>query len=304
MPSIKEISWFLNPAQSGKRNILVLFFFSCDESYDSPKDKLPKGSPPYEPKTYVVAGFFADEKTWIKVERRWRSANARHKVTRFHASHLNAKTYEYDGWSDSQKIRYSKQMLTILKDQKGRLHAVSCGLLADEYRNIINEQGRNNLGAPYLVCFKTCVTLIAKEMEEGGFPPEDQFAVVLDRNDMETEAVKVFYELKDDVGFKYRSRLAGCMPASSEEIIALQPADLIAYETFRLLHGKRHGAEKIRYVLQSMFDTNGFSGYYFGDDTLRRIKEPVEAATCRPNGFFIIMPTVRENVRYAKAKAR
>jgi len=275
----------------------VLFLFACDESYDSPKVKLPKGSPRFEPNTYVVAGFFANEKTWRRVERRWKDANKRYNVPRYHAAHLNAKTWEYEGWTNPQKIRYSKQMLKILKDQKKKLHAISCGLLADEYRKIINEQGRMNFGSPYLVCFKTCVAIIAKEMEEGGFPPEDQFAVVFDRNDIGTEAVKLFHELKDDPGFKYRSRLAGCIPADSEEFPILQTGDFIAYESFRLLHGRKQGVEQIRTVLKSMFDTNGFSGYYFGRDTLSRIKEPLESATCRPNGFMVIMPTMRQAVQ-------
>jgi hypothetical protein len=286
---------------AGTGIISVLFSFVCDESYDSPNDKLAKGSPPYEPKTYVVAGFFADEKTWTKVERRWRKANVRHNITRFHASHLNAKTYEYEGWSDTQKIRYRKQLLRILKDQKRKLHAVSCGLLADEYRNVINDQGRKNFGPPYLVCFKTCVTLIAKEMDEG-FAPEHQFAVILDRNDMEAEAVKLFYELKDDPGFKYRSRLYGCVPANTDELTALEVADFIAYETFRLLHSKRYGAEKVRTVLRSTLDTNGFSGYYFGADTLKTLKQGLESATCPPNRAFVIMPSVKENIRYAQSQ--
>jgi hypothetical protein len=136
-----------------------------------------------------------------------------------------------------------------------------------------------------------------------GFPPEDQFTVILDRNDLQAEAVRIFYDLKDDPGFKYRARLAGCMPAATEDLTALQPADFIAYETFRLLHDKRYGGEKIRYVLQSMFDTNGFTGYYFGADTFTRMKEPMESAACRPNGFVVNMPSVEEAVRAKRAGA-
>lgn len=275
----------------------MLFRFVCDESYDSPNAPLPKATPRYEPKTYVVAGFFSDDKTWRKIEKRWNAKNRRVSVPRFHASHLNARTWEFDGWSRNRQIRYSRDMLRILKDQKKRLHAISCGLLADEYRSIINEQGQRNFGHPYIVCFKTCVTMIAKEMKD--FPPEDQFSVVLDRNDMELEAVKVFYEIKNDPGFIYRARLATCTPASTDKLIALEPADLIAYETFRLLHQKRYREPKIRHVLQSMFDTNGFSGYYFGEETLRRIKEPLESAVCRPSGFVVVMPSVEENQAYA-----
>jgi hypothetical protein len=276
----------------------VLFRFVCDESYDSPKGnaRRPKGSPPFQPNTYVVAGFFANDKTWGKIEKQWDGKNNRVHVPRFHASHLNARTWEFDGWSKNRQIRYSKDMLKILKDQKHKLHAVSCGLLADEYRSIINDKGRENFGHPYLVCFKTCIAIIAKEMEAGGFPPEDQFAVILDRNEFELDAVRTFYELKDDPGFAYRSRLATCTPGSAKQVISLQPADFIAYETFRLLHEKRYKEPKIRHVLKSMFDTNGFSGYYFEAETLNRIKEPLEAATCRPGGFVVIMPTVEENI--------
>ena len=273
----------------------MLFTFACDESYDSPRQKLAPGSPPFEPTTYTVAGFLGDEKTWTRVERRWRNANERFSVLRYHASHLNAKTYEYDGWPNYRKLKYGKQMLSIVKDQKRKLHAVSCGLLADEYRRIVNEKGRRNLGTPYLLCFKSCLTIIAKEMDEG-FPQEDQFSVVLDRNNDQNEAVKLFYELKDSPGFAHRSRLATCRPASSDEVIVLQTADLIAYETFRLLHGRRQNPNvEIRKVLELMFQTNGFSGYYFGRDTLQRIKEPAESATGRPNGFFVMLPSVREN---------
>lgn len=108
--------------------------------------------------------------------------------------------------------------------------------------------------------------------------------------------MRTFYELKDDPGFAYRSRLATCTPGSAKQVISLQPADFIAYETFRLLHEKRYKEPKIRHVLKSMFDTNGFSGYYFEAETLNRIKEPLEAATCRPGGFVVIMPTVEENI--------
>jgi hypothetical protein len=189
-------------------------------------------------------------------------------------------------------------MLRILTDQGKRLHGVSCGILADEYREIINERGRESFGAPYLACFKTCISTIAKEMEN--FPAEDQFAVAMDRNDQEMDAVRLFYDLKDDPGFKFRHRLAGCAPFASGELVILQPADFIAYESFRLLHSKRYGNEQIRVVLKSMFNTNGFTGYYFGTDQFREFKEPMETSTCRPNGFFINMPSVEEALQRAK----
>src|SRR5208282_1459943 len=100
----------------------VLFKLLCDESYDSRKR---------DPRTYVVAGYFSDDATWQAIEVGWGEINSKYGVTIFHASHLNAKTYEYDGWDDDRKLAYSKELLKIIADQGKRLHAFICGVHAD-----------------------------------------------------------------------------------------------------------------------------------------------------------------------------
>jgi len=114
----------------------------------------------------------------------------------------------------------------------------------------------------------------------------------------------LFYAMKDNPQFEFRSRLATCVTENTGNLIALETADFIAYETFRLLHEKRYGGTKIRVVLESMFDTNGFSGYYLEADTLTRIKAAVESATCLPNRFFLVMPSKEENDEYRERRIR
>jgi len=50
-----------------------------------------------------------------------------------------------------------------------------------------------NLGNPYIACFKTCVSDNRGGMNKpkAGFYPEDQLAVVLDRNEFQTQAVDI-----------------------------------------------------------------------------------------------------------------
>ncbi len=276
---------------------MALFRLYCDESCDSDPHQdseriLHAAKEPYIPRTYVVGGFFSNEIVWGKVKRSWDWKNKRIGVSRFHASHLNARDYEYEGWGKNRQIRYAKDMLRILKNQGLDLHAVSCGVLCRDYDQIISEQGRRCLGNSYIACFKTCIAMIARGMNDprGGFYPDDQFAVVLDRHEFQTEAVDIFYKMKDTVVFEDRNRLATCTPASSEQVTELQTADLIAYETFRLLHSAKGGILKARKSLESMFDKNGFQGLYYGKDTLEKIKPKLEAAAeagCAPNGFII-----------------
>src|SRR5271163_4703515 len=147
---------------------IVLFNLYCDTSFDgSSKDNV--AGVPHEPRTYVIAGFFCSQPVWESVEDRWNDINERFTVPRFHASHLNHKSEEYEGWNNAQKLCYSKSMLQIINDQGNKMYGISCGMLADEYRKIINEEGRAKLGHPYLACFKTCIATIARAMDKA-FP--------------------------------------------------------------------------------------------------------------------------------------
>jgi hypothetical protein len=264
----------------------MAYIFYCDESYDPPKSK-GVGS-----KSYVVGGFFGDDRVWQRVEQRWVEKNKRVRVTRFHASQLNAGTNEFEGKSKNWRVRYSRDMLRILKDQKRRLHGLSCGIHVDDYRSIITPEGQIKMGHPYLVCFKTVICRVAGFMShpKSGFAPGDRFSVVLDRNDLDDEAVKIFYKMKADPAFTNRSRLEDCVSGGAELFVGLQPADFVAYETFRLMHGQRNGVTAIRQALNGMFGTTGFFGDLFDDRVFRRIRDDVDAMPSVPDGFVIVPP--------------
>ena len=72
--------------------------------------------------------------------------------------------------------------------------------------------------------------------------------------------------------------------------MALQPADLIAYETFRLIHERHFGLNKLRKPLEKMFPFNGFSGFYYEPQILQDMKQIAENDTSEPNGCIIIHP--------------
>lgn len=283
---MREIAGMLHSARAPLKRHIVVFRFYCDESYDSPKSK---GG---EPISYVVGGFWGDQRVWERVERLWDEKNKRVRVKRFHASHLNAGTYEFHGKSKNWRLRYSRDMLRILKDQKRRLHGLSCGIYVDDYRRIISAEGQVKMGHPYLICFKSLISRVAGFMSHpnSGFGPEDRFSVVLDRNSQDIEAVKIFYGMKDNPKFQYSSRLETCTPGDSESFVGLQAADFVAYETFRLMHGKRKGVDSMRQALNGMLGSTGFFGDLFDETVFNRIKADVDAMASIPNGFVIVPP--------------
>lgn len=294
MIPIRELAKAIHPYRLSRRYILI-FKFHCDISYDGTPEGNVKGER-HDPRTYVFAGFFSSESTWDEVERDWIAINKKYGVSRFHAAHLNGKKHEYEGWDDIRKMEYSKELVAAIHRQGQRMYGVTCGMFADEYRQVISEEGRRKMGSPYLACFNSCIARVARMMDEPGprnIQPTDRFAVLIDTDDGYLDAISNFNKMKEDMGFRYRSRLATCTGVSMDEVVAMQPADLIAYETFRRLHAWRNGKIKdeddLRHVLRSLMDNNVVNESYMNAATLRRMKDDIEARQTA-DGQLIIVP--------------
>jgi hypothetical protein len=268
---------------------VVVFSFKCDVSFDgSPQEKI-KGQA-HVPITYAFAGFFADATTWDIVERAWKPINAKYGVSKFHGSPLNSRDGEYKGWDVPKQRAYSAELLAPVNAEGSRMYGISCGMLADEYRKIISDEGRRKMGSPYLACFNSCVALVAKMMDvPGRFSDDDKFAVSIDPDDEYMAAVESFYKMKASPLFPHRSRLAACAPLCMQESAGMQTADLVAYEVFKSLHcGLRKDGEP-RFPLKSLMSNNVVNERYFGAKTFTNMKEQIES-TPAGDGELVIIP--------------
>jgi hypothetical protein len=251
----------------------VLFSFYCDESYDGKSN----------PDTYTISGFFSDQPTWKEVEEQWSEINRRYGISCLHASALNCRDKEYGGWCKEKADRYSSELLNAVNRQGKRMRAYNCGMRADEYRAIISDSGRIKLGHPWIVCFQSCIAMIAKDMET--LHMDDKLAVVVERgSEFDARAVKMFRELRENPDFAYRYRLADCTLASPDMFVGLQVADLMAYEYFKRLNEKK----KMREPLRLIREHNAYVEGFFGRETFMRFQEGIEASSCGPDKLVII----------------
>lgn len=266
----------IHPGIKGRKRTLI-FRFYCDASYDgSSKDKI-KGKR-HVPRTFVVAGLIAHEDVWNALEGAWTTFNNYFGVSRFHASHLNAKTYEYEGWDDERKIQYSRTLLRLLAMCGRELGAVGMGIFADEYRSVISEEGQKKLGSPYMASFNSCIAGVAQLMKNN--PPEDQFSVILDKDEGWQEACDSFYWMKDDSEFVHRNRLLSCTPFNMEEAVCLQAADLVAFETFKALERFRANQIGGRYPMKHLLKHNLVRDGYYDRAYLQKIAPWIENTEC------------------------
>jgi hypothetical protein len=255
----------------------VLFRFYCDESYDGN---------PIDPDIFTISGFFSDELTWSEVQGEWSEVNRYYGVASFHATELNCGRGAYSEWPRERRVSYSAELLGVINRQKARMRAYNCGMRAADYRRTINDAGRAKLGHPWIACFKSCIAMIAKDMET--LPASDSLSIVVSTGSgFDRQAVKLFKELLANSKFEYRHRLATCIPASPSDQIGLQIADLMAYEYFKRLKDM-DAARKMRVPLKLIRENNAYCEGFFGAATFKNMKESIETAVCGPDQLVII----------------
>lgn len=287
MTSIRELAGIFHPGMREKRNLL-LFHFYCDESYDNDA-----GNPKY----FSISGFFSDQPTWEEVERDWRAINeAEGLLCGFHATELNGRgpKTRYAGWDKPRGDAYSAKLLNCVNRQKRRMRAYNCGIRVDCYGDIISDDGRKKLGHPWMVCFKSMIAMVAKDMET--LPREDSFSVIFEHeNQFDLMAIEAFWEMKANAMFPYRHRLMIATPGDKEEIPCLQVADLMAYEYFKRMQGIDKGND-MRKPLELIRKHNDYCEGYFGESTLRNLKDGIESSVCGPNRLTVIPDLTGEGI--------
>jgi hypothetical protein len=264
---IEDIAHALNPARKGHRHFLILEFY-CDESYDS--------------NIFTFGGFMAEEHEWTKLENKWNRRVKKAGVSRFHAAPLNCYDEEFESWRGTNKSKeFVVPLINIIK--RRLLVGFSFAMILDDYEKYTSQTVKDKLGTPYLCCFKHCIAMAAQLLD---LPPEDKIAVIIDRNPEELEAVKLFYKIKDDSNVPYRHRLASCIPGGWEDYTPLQPADMIAYDTFKLLHDKHvRDKHEWRKSLKAIYDSKPLFGKYFDRECFESISKKIEG---RPEDIIIV----------------
>lgn len=105
---ILDIVQVVHPDPNGRR-FMVVITYKFDESY---KDA----------RSLVVGGWLGEENQWRDVQRHWCVALSAEnetlpvgrKISRYHASEMNARDNEFGGWDDDRTLRLTKRLLNIV----------------------------------------------------------------------------------------------------------------------------------------------------------------------------------------------
>jgi hypothetical protein len=183
------------------------------------------------------------------------AAAGRRTISRFHATDWSTKRKEFSGWSDDEKFELFDNLLALFE----RYNVVGCGesVYLTDVATVFPEAAAQDKvdHLAHTLLFSMIVLYIDQNLLSR-FPTyeTDRIAFVHDSEQFNGVPIDTLKELKTDPAVKCRDRLVGIELKSWQEETLLQPADLIAYENFKVAERKHAGAE-MRLTMKKILDT-------------------------------------------------
>lgn len=205
-----------------------------DESYDN------KG------RLFTVACLIARGNEIEKLQRSWAriidktnrllASQGRKQITRYHASELNARDNEFEGWSREESKSFCEQLLHVLR--KRELYAIAHTVILKDFIEVWPDVACNPKGFAYQHAMAKCLLFAARKI--GPTIPNHLLqacgiSVVYDRlpKDLRGRPEIAYHKVIDDEAIPHRHVFKSIAEGNAFSHVALQTADLLAYETER-----------------------------------------------------------------------
>lgn len=248
------------PNQNGKR-LMAMFTVYFDESGTHS-----------ESKAVVVAGYIATVEQWDEFEREWRAMLDAEHLTMFHRKDLENFRGEFQekyGWDPTRRERVVKLAQGIIKR---RVNVGFCSaVLKRDYDEIVTGEMRKYYGRHYYTfCINDALRLVSNWIRK--FSRTDPIHYVFEAGaEGRGEVDARFEEINSDEKLRDLYKLASWTFADKRNLVQLQAADVIAYETFKQMDNRIvEGAKrKVRKSLEDLLKSTHMSNYWDKENLMK-----------------------------------
>jgi hypothetical protein len=192
----------------------------------------------------VVSGVLSDLEHWTQVEAAWCSVLQRFGVGRFHMTDFEARQQEFKGWSNERRIEFLDSLIGALEHRV--VAGFSCAILLDDYDQL-DGPDREIIRHPYAFCGGFVIAHVFRFVDRY-LGNDKSVAFVLEDGD-EGRGI-----LLDQLSRRRLGPLAGRVSSISfadcRELLPLQAADLVAYESAKAI--ARHATDEQRQPRKSL----------------------------------------------------
>jgi Protein of unknown function (DUF3800) len=184
------------------------------------------------------------------------AAQGRQQLSRYHAVYCSRRQKEYKDWSASEQIEFTGWLIKVF--QRHPLVTISYTVDLRDLVEEFPEVDDKPYGLAHVLLLNHIMNFISEKLLSDPRYSKDWIALVHDRSDYNTVLSEAFKHMKNDSTFAHRERFTTIEPMGWENCIPLQPADLIAYENFKIVD--MANLKKRRKSMELILDLDSFAG--------------------------------------------
>ena len=234
-----------------------------DESYDNGQN------------VFAFSCLMARGKDWDDMERRWKLhiaaknksliRQARKPISRYHASDCSGRRNEFEGWDRDERDAFVLKLFGAMKLFPS--HTVAIEMQLDDLCEVFPEWSGDRLKAAYHLLTRFVMHHIATDIQRMAPGKYAKVTLFHDRTGgngkYDPTIRQAFNLMMESKGFEGKNYFTTIEPLPWTDSIALQPADLVAFECFKQAEAQLK-ARKTRRSFTALLDMASFGIHSMG----------------------------------------
>lgn len=216
---------------------------------------------------YVIAGYVGRLEDWAEFHAKWTAALRAAHVESFHATDCEGgyKQFKHLRGSEHNDERRDIQMRFAKAVQALGLVGVSASISLRHHNyfepNLPAAKGQAHMSVPHMLAFRAFVQFVARTVED--VAPSEVVDFVASDGPYSGRMRDLYEQLKRHVALSWVNRVGTFSVARARDVPALQAADQLAYETWRMRENRgtsrphmkviRQGGQVKEYLLNKRF---------------------------------------------------
>lgn len=258
----------------------MVFRGYIDESYNAQDQNL-----------FALSCLTTTGKEWLEIERAWKlhlsainkklRKEGRPIITRYHASDCSGRRGEFEGWTLDERDAFVRGLFGILKRSGTGFHAVAYVIELDDLCDVFPEFAKDRLEAAYAILPKFVMNTLGDDYRTMAQGRPAKITLFHDRTGGDGKydpmILRSFNSQMSDPNFHFKEFFNTITAWGWEDCIALQPADLVAFECFKEAEAKLE-ARKSRRSFKALLDMEAFGIHVksFTKTAIHRFREHIE----------------------------
>ncbi len=222
-------------------------------------------------KVLSFGGYISTTKKWRQFDKQWRKMLIAEQIPMMHWTDLECRHGVFKNWSEERRLRVQKQVISIMKDYI--LHGFSSSVVLADYKEVAEIAPRCTFSSAYSFAVISTLRIVKKWIEDNNIQEPINYIFESGAGSV-GEIAEVLNEASHVNWEYYRMRsISSCSFAKKIEVLPLQSADILAYETYKqMLNGFVGDVRRpLRKSAESMLMAIPHNDQYFNKNTLLQL---------------------------------